>query len=337
MQQRIAESGPLRVSQYVDACLYDPEHGFFTSTGVAGRRGDFLTSSEVGPLFGVVLAQAIDDWWGVLDEPDDFIIIDWGAGPGTLARSILDAEPRCLRAGALRYIAIEISDPQRQQHPSHKSVTSVRALDGRSGTGIVIANELLDNLPFDIARFTADGWRELRVDWNGDEFHLVESKSSGLDLESSLLEGLQVGTEVPVMTGAQKWLEQALLVLDEGWVVAFDYGAMTSELAERGGWLRTHRHHQSGGSWLTDPGSCDITSDVAFDQLRPAPTHVMPQADFLKAHSIEELVAEGAAAWKRSASVGDLNALKGRSRLREAEALLDPEGLGGFSVAGWKI
>ncbi|RMH80327.1 MAG: class I SAM-dependent methyltransferase, partial [Actinomyces sp.] len=53
---RIDREGPLTVADYVAACLYDPRHGFYASGGRAGRRGDFLTAPEVGPLFGAVLA-----------------------------------------------------------------------------------------------------------------------------------------------------------------------------------------------------------------------------------------------------------------------------------------
>ena len=58
--------------------------------------------------------------------------------------------------------------------------------------------------------------------------------------------------------------------------------------------------------------------------------------EFLRAHGIDELVEEGRAAWQANAAVGDLAALKARSRIREAEALLDPAGLGAFTVLEWE-
>ena len=42
-------------------------------------------------------------------------VVDAGAGPGTLARSILAAGPTC--SNALDYIAVEVSAPQRERHP----------------------------------------------------------------------------------------------------------------------------------------------------------------------------------------------------------------------------
>jgi hypothetical protein len=40
--------------------------------------------------------------------------------------------------------------------------------------------------------------------------------------------------------------------------------------------------------------------------------------------------------WEKSASSPDLVAMTMRSRVREAEALLDASGLGAFSVAQWR-
>jgi hypothetical protein len=99
-------------------------------------------------------------------------------------------------------------------------------------------------------------------------------------------------------------------------------------------WLRTYRGHARGGHYLTAPGEQDITADVALDQL-PAPDVVGTQAQFLGRWGIAGLVDEGREAWARAAASPDLRALAMRSRAREAEALLDPAGLGAFTVAEW--
>ena len=48
-----------RFDDYVDRCLYDPDHGFYASGrgSAGGHRGDFVTSPEVGPLFADVLSR----------------------------------------------------------------------------------------------------------------------------------------------------------------------------------------------------------------------------------------------------------------------------------------
>jgi SAM-dependent MidA family methyltransferase len=66
-----AAGGAVRFDAFMNMALYGPE-GFYNSGGRAGRRGDFITSPEVGPLFGAVLARALDAWWVEMGSPDDF-------------------------------------------------------------------------------------------------------------------------------------------------------------------------------------------------------------------------------------------------------------------------
>lgn len=355
LASRIAARGPIAVSEYVEACLYDPDGGFYMRGGRAGgRSGHFLTAPEVGPLFGAVLARALDRWWEQLGEPAPFAVIDWGAGPGTLARSVVAAEPRCLAAGALEWIALELSPVQRALHPDHPRVRSAARLQDvlpqGAASGVVVANELLDNLPFDIVCRTPAGWEELRVTVDQSSgrrgFSLVAVPAA-----SELVAGLPevaVGARIPVQRAARDWVAAAHQALGAGWIVALDYGAGTRALAGRAGpsdhladglgWLRIHRHHQGGSSWLAEPGSCDISADVALDQVQSVHrAEVCTQAELLRAHGIDELVSEGNAAWAERADVGDLPALQARSRAREAEALLDPAGMGGFNVLVWSV
>jgi SAM-dependent MidA family methyltransferase len=123
-------------------------------------------------------------------------------------------------------------------------------------------------------------------------------------------------------------------------LVVVDYGATTTaELARRGGWLRTYRHHERGDDPYDQPGGWDITTDVAIDQL-PVPAgyerEVVDQAAFLRRWGIDELVAEGRAHWAAHAARPDLAAIRMRSRVGEAEALLDPAGLGRWLVCTWR-
>ncbi len=175
----------------MERALYDPEHGFYATGGRAGRRGDFLTSVEVGPLFGAVLARALDTWWKEAGSPRPFVVVEAGAGSGTLARSVLRAEPAC--AAALRYVLVERSaslraahdrglpltvpahafaagrDPDEEEEAPRRPVpdgpiaVSLATLPPPESAHVVLANELLDNLPVRILERSAEGWAELGV------------------------------------------------------------------------------------------------------------------------------------------------------------------------------
>jgi len=119
--------------------------------------------------------------------------------------------------------------------------------------------------------------------------------------------------------------------------VLFDYctpltaGAAMSPWRE---WLRTYANHERGVHYLTNPGSQDITTQVMLDQLDTVaePETLRTQAQFLQLWGIDDLVDEGRRAWDAAASKPDLAAMKMRSRISEAAALLDPTGLGAFSA-----
>ena len=349
-------------AQYMDIALYDESAGFYATTGRAGRRGDFLTSPEVGPLFGALLARRLDEEWFALGSPEVFVVVEFGAGPGTLARSIAFAKPEC--APALRYVMVERSAEQRLLHAQH--------LDGWFGdldaagvdsfvrgvgagprfasssiapygiTGVVLANELLDNLAFDIVRHDGEGnFERLDVVHGEDGLEFVVASTEVPAPLESVLSSATPGEWMPLQEHATQWLAAAIDRVDRGVVIAIDYGATTAEIAARPemGWLRTFVGQERGGHPLDDPGTCDITTDVAVDQLATIarPSVMTTQRQFLERLGIAQLVEEGRQIWTENASAPDVAALRARSRIREAEALLEPSGLGNFVVLEWTI
>ena len=319
--------GPVSYERLIDLALYDPALGFYATGGRAGRRGDFVTSPEVGPLFGAVIANALDRWWDELGAPDPYVVVEHGAGPGTLARSVMHAAPRC--GSAIEYTMVEIAAAQREQHPVGPQLRSVETAD--RSPHVVLANELLDNLPFGIAEHDGVGWREVLVGADGGR--LVE-------VQGELVAGVSIdgvaGERIPLQRRAESWVGERLAELERGVVCVFDYAVSAASLRERGGgWLRTYRQQGRGGPVLEDLGAQDITADVLIDAL-PDPQLVEAQAVFLRRHGIDELVEAGRTLWEAKATAPDVAAIAGRSRGNEAAALCDASGLGAFAVLQWR-
>jgi SAM-dependent MidA family methyltransferase len=328
----LGPGAPVPFSAFMEAALYDEQLGFYATGGRAGRRGDFLTSPEVGPLFGAVVARALDAWWDDLGQPAVFDVADVGAGPGTLGRAVVSAKPRCLPS--LRYTMVERSTGQRTLHPSGPNLASAEALDGRA-MHVILANELLDNIPFDVLVYDGD-WQEAWVQRTpGGAYEEVLRPTRAVPAGAV---GRPVhGARIPRQDRAAAWVADSVDRLAPGGrVVVFDYCSSTAALSSRPWreWLRTYRQHERGGHYLRDVGGQDITCEVALDQF-PLPDAVRTQAQWLTLHGIDELVAEGRAIWAERCAIGDLAALRARSRIREAEALCDIYGLGGFTVAEW--
>ena len=203
---------------------------------------------------------------------------------------------------------------------------------------MIIANELLDNLPFRLAVFD-DGWREAFVEFERSG-SAVERLSAPFDPVPHVLPpNADHGARAPLVDRAARWVDDARGRLTSGSVLVVDYGvARTGELAARPWrqWLRTFRGNERGEHYLHGPGSQDITVDIPFDQL-PEPGSVRTQAQYLQLLGIEDFVEAGRRFWTEHAARPGLEAMRMRSRISESEALLDPAGLGGFLVAEWRV
>jgi SAM-dependent MidA family methyltransferase len=371
--ERIRREGPIPFDRFVEAALYDEDGGFFALGGGAGRAGrDFVTSPEVGTLFGGLVARFLDRSWVQLGRPDPFVVVDAGAGRGRLAADVLRVEPDCARA--LRYVLVERSaalraaqrelltlepadrafgpavrdEPDEAPRPIEgigPIVTSLPELPALElPAGVVIANELLDNLPFRIVE-RADAWTEVRVGNENGGFVdvVVPASPEVVAAADDVAAGATIppGARLPVPTATIDWLAEVGRVLRRGSLVVVDYADSAESLAGRPQheWLRTYRAHQRGGSPFDALGSQDITATVPAEHLvahaRRAGFRLVEQtgqAEWLAALGVDTLVDDARGLWRERAAVGDLEALAARSRVIEAAALTDPAGLGAHSV-----
>ncbi|HEX8770358.1 MAG TPA: SAM-dependent methyltransferase, partial [Acidimicrobiales bacterium] len=330
----VAGADLIRFDRFMELALYHPATGFYARAGGPAGRRDFLTSPGAGPLFGAVLARALDRWWRELGAPETLHVVEAGAGDGSLARAVLRAEPACLPA--LEYTAVERSESLRRLHPPE--VTSAAEMPAGKQDGVVLANELLDNLPFRLLERAAPGrtgdtfrdippesvtssglgraglgwaglgWAEVFVDGDGREATLPADAEAAAEAER-LAPDAPTGSRIPLQHQAAGWLRAARASLRRGRVVVIDYAdERTADFATTPwrDWLRTYRSNGPGTAPTDHPGRQDITCEVAIDQLAAVapPTTNRSQTEFLDAHGINDLAAEARHEWQARAHIG---------------------------------
>ena len=285
---RITAQGEMTFAQFMEAALYEPGLGYYTSAGrKVGAEGDFYTSMNVHGAFGRLIAKEICRFWELLDSPAAFTIAEAGAGGGQLALDILDAICELNQSfyGALTYRLIE-KEPSLQQaqaaflarHGERLAWSSPESLAAGELqlTGCIISNELFDAMPVHIVEMTGEGLKELFIGADGDGFTERLRSPSTPELAAYLERyqvQLQPGQRGEINLAAPAWIAQASGALQRGFILTVDYGYLAEELyapQRRDGTLLCYHKHTSGENPYLLVGEQDITTHINFSALMAA-------------------------------------------------------------------
>lgn len=323
----IRDGGPMPFERFMEICLYDVE-GFFGGDALRSEKsGDFLTSPEVSTLFGETLAIYVAQVRDRIGDP--FQVVEVAAGSGSLLRPLLDTID-------VEAFAVEASPAARNRLSEMVPVAEELPPTVR---GVVIANELLDNLPMAVAQRVGGEWRERWVGLDGTDLVFVDAdpRDEVLDWLDSYAGEVPDGGWVEVQLAARAWVAEAISRLEAGAILLIDYGDTAENLLPRrqDGTLRTYQAHHLGPHPLDEPGKTDITADINFTalmDLHPG-ARLVRQDDFLAELGLRERLSELRKSELEAAREGDeMERLRLRTLKTEAETLLHPRGLGDFRV-----
>jgi SAM-dependent MidA family methyltransferase len=315
IRRAIGEEGPISFARFMELALYGPG-GFYTHPPV-GARGHFVTSPHVHPVFGQLLADAVRELWEGLERPRPLRVTEVGAGDGTFARSLL-AHTEGI---PIRYTAVERSPGARVALAAIDDMDVRERLDVPAD--LVLANELLDNLPFRVLRDD----REVRIGQDGGRLAEVLAPP---DAELAAFASGDAERVIPV--GAFAFIDELVPVLERGYALLIDYGGSGTS----GGPVHGYRAHTLVEDVLAEPGTTDITAGVDFE-LITSHAEALGLVAFPTVTQHDALLALGLGDWLED-ELGrqrmQFDAGAGReavitwSRRSQATSLVDPGGLG---------
>jgi SAM-dependent MidA family methyltransferase len=345
-----AHDGRITLARFMELALYHPEFGYYLSAErKPGRGGDFLTSPEASPLYGITVSRQIVEFWERMGRPQDFSIREYGSGVGGLAYDILaglsDAAPELF--ASVKYRLVERNRNRQAQaltafrdvglidHIIDESDVSLEAI-----SGVILANEVSDAFPAHRLTFEAGRLREAWIVSTDDGFRFEDGPVSpeGEAAVQQLTDGgvvLVEGSIYDVSPDASTWFRGASRHLERGYALVVDYGYEATELYRNhrlAGTLRGYFEHTVTDEPLSNVGSQDLTTHVDFTALR----HAGEEAGLIFAG----LTTQGA--FLAGLGLGDhLVALQAESGTSMSEymatqavvaRLIDPGGLGRFRI-----
>ena len=341
-----APDSMISFARFMELALYEPNLGYYRQApDRPTRRGDFLTAPETHPVFGRTLARWVEEMWAELDHPDPFCLIEFGAGSGTLALSIIEGLRRhgSGLAEAIRYEPVETNEHARadishrfdEAGLADRLITPDRAAAPR--TGVVIANEFLDALPVHRVVMRRGELKELFVGWREGPV-LLSARPSTPELAERLAADavtLAEGQVAEICLELEPWLAELAGRLHRGYVIVIDYGSPAVELygpRHLAGTLLGYRAHRVAPDPLANIGLTDLTAHVDFtavEWLASAagfePVRFETQSQFLVGAGLEQEL--------QAIQASPQTTLDEYLRARSAIVrLLDPRHMGRFGV-----
>jgi SAM-dependent MidA family methyltransferase len=328
VKDRLAAAGGwLSFAEFMELALYAPGVGYYSAGSVKlGAGGDFVTAPEVSDLFSRCVARQCAD---VLSQTGGEIL-ELGAGTGRMAATVL----RCLaelRVLPERYAILEVSadlaDRQRtrmQVLPAElrERVVWLDRLPETPMRGVILANEVLDALPFQ--RFVMRNGRahELGVALLHDEIVWQEAGYESATVTASLG---QLSAELPegyiseACPRVEPWVASVGGCLARGALLLFDYGLPRPQYyhpQRTDGTLRCYFKQRAHDDPFINIGVQDITAWVDFTRVGEAGLDAnlevagfATQAAFLLGTGIEAMIAEAVDLVTRARLAGEARRL----------------------------
>ncbi len=295
IHEEIARDGPITFARFMDLALYDPDGGYYRAEAARpGRDGDFLTAPEAHPIFGAALARAVADAWDRLGRPEPFVLREYGAGTGTLARR----DPRRpdrrapgprgappLRPDRDRAAPASPPSPPASRPPATEMRSSRATAAGRRSIGFVLANEVLDALPVHrvVVRDGQPARGPRRVARRRVRRRRGRADDARPGAPGSPTESIELaeGQRAEICLAIGPWLAAAAAGLDRGVLLLIDYGYPAAELYDpirrRDGTLRAYLRHRVHDDPYIHVGRQDLTAHVDVTAVERAAARGRPR------------------------------------------------------------
>ena len=274
--------GWISFEEFIDFVMYKPGLGYYSAGAEKiGHSGDFTTAPEISKLFGMALANQITP---ILDHYQSPSIIEIGAGTGKLAFDIM-TQLNDYQVNFDRYYILELSADlkQRQQsmlsHLPTKTLNKIVWLDSipmDSIDGVIIANEVIDALPF--TRFKIQNGQVYELGISVEDNQLIEQPRLADEMLSNTVDSIakeigmtfQDGYTSEIRINFGSWFRTIESMLSSGSIFFVDYGYARQEYYDEertNGSMICHYRNVAHEDPLSNLGIQDISASVDFSQL----------------------------------------------------------------------
>jgi len=269
---KIKENDLLSLDKFIEESLYNKKFGYYMKSDPFGKKGDFLTAPNISILFSEMIAIWIIAFWENLNCPEQFNLIELGAGNGEMMKILVNTFDRFPKFKSSCNINILekskfLKKIQKNNIKNQKDrwLNNLNELNGLPC--IFVANEFFDALPIKQFIKIKNKWFERHVKFNS------KKKPEFLDIIFDM-QKFQKKIKLKIST-KQKFIEYSPLAskylksitnkikLHDGGILLVDYGYMDKKIKNTLQAVSKHRYTPV----LSGFGTSDITYNLSFNLM----------------------------------------------------------------------
>ena len=259
----------ITLDKFINHCLYDKKDGYYMSKNPFGITGDFITAPNISRLYSEMIAIWIISFWEGLGSPEEFNLIELGAGNGEMMKIILESFKNFPSFFKSCNISIYEKSPklikiqkQKIQFKRLKWIKNFKKL--KKLPTIFIANEFFDAIPIKQFFKKKNNWYERLIKvFDKNNFNLEKRKVDIKILERKVnLKFSYKQNFIEYSPLGMKYLTEIIKIVDKnnGGLLIIDYGSYEKKFKNTIKAIYNKKH----SNFLKNVGKSDITHNINY-------------------------------------------------------------------------
>ncbi len=270
---KLEKNHKFSLDKFINFCLYNKDHGYYTNKKKFGKEGDFITAPNISRLFSEMIAIWIVSFWQSLGSPKKFNLIELGAGNGEMMKILLESFQNFpIFFNSCNFIILEKSPSlikiQKEKLKKNEISWISKINQTNKNPSIFIANEFFDALAIKQFEKKENSWFETFVNLKGlKKAFFFEKKINIKKIEK------KIKFEISKNQNFIEYSELGFIYLkkiskiikdNNGGLLLIDYGNKDKKMRNT---LRGISKHKFANI-LDDIGNVDITHNINFELFR---------------------------------------------------------------------
>jgi NADH dehydrogenase [ubiquinone] 1 alpha subcomplex assembly factor 7 len=259
------------LDKFIEESLYNKTSGYYMKKNPFGEKGDFITSPNISVLFSEMIAIWVVSFWQNLGCPDEFNLIELGAGNGEMMRVLVNTFDKFPIFKNSCHIKIleksKILKKKQKVNINKKNIEWLDNLDKLNNLPcIFLANEFFDALPIKQFIKKEKKWFERYVKFFNKKFEYFDVPFDMKNFENKIK--FKISKQQDFIEYSPQSTEYLKIINNKikhnnGGILIIDYGYISKNMKNTLQAVSKHKYCDV----LEGFGGADITYNLSFNLI----------------------------------------------------------------------